>query len=203
MGGRGSAGQRSNSLSDYEIGKTLKVGKYKIDEGIVTSPSGRSSRVESFSELSASDKKKYEQMGVSDPVKSGRMILPRNVAEASIKQVSYQKELMRKNVPGLDELRKARAYDESQREAFKRSVYSGSGRIQGSSSSQTAAALSVRYPRAAAYLQAESVSYSNDYRRAAIGKKAKYAIANGESYKRVISNMKKELDKLTKRNMRD
>ena len=206
MGGRGSSGggtDGSYSNSKYGFGKTIKVGNYEIVGGMVKSPSGRSSMVESFSEISEADRKKYEKMGVKDPVKSGNMILPRGVAEESARQVQYQKNLMQKNVPGLSELRKARNYDENQRELFKKSVYSGSGIIKGSPSSQTSSALAKKYKRASDYLKAEAVSYSINPQRSAIGKKAMYAIANGKSSKKAISEMQRELTQLAKKDIWD
>lgn len=50
-----------------------------------------------------------------------------------------------------------------------------------------------KYPRANAYMKAESYAYSSSNNaRAAAGKKALERILNGEDYKQAIADMKKE-----------
>lgn len=50
-----------------------------------------------------------------------------------------------------------------------------------------------KYPRANAYMKAESYAYSSSNNaRAAVGKKALERILNGEDYKQAIADMKKE-----------
>ena len=198
MGGRGASG--GGGTSNYSVGETISLAGYKIKGGFVTSPSGRTADVQSYKELSAAEKRQVARMGkVEDPVLVGRMAMPRTVAERAIQQRAQETAAIRKNVPGLEELRAARAHDEAQRDRFSRSVYSGSGRLQGNPSSNTAAEVAKKYPRAAAYLHAESWSYASNDVKASLGTAAKNQIASGKSYKSAISEMerkwKKHLDR--------
>jgi len=56
------------------------------------------------------------------------------------------------------------------------------------------AELKARYPRAAAYLVAESYSYADHYVKAGAGKRAVERIINGEDYNKVLADMKAEWD---------
>ena len=49
-----------------------------------------------------------------------------------------------------------------------------------------------RYPRAAAYLKAESWEYASNYAKASAGKKALERIINGEDYSKVLEDMDAE-----------
>ena len=52
--------------------------------------------------------------------------------------------------------------------------------------------LKKKYPRAAAYILAESWVISNNYKKADAGRKALERIINGDDYKQVIKDMKDE-----------
>lgn len=52
--------------------------------------------------------------------------------------------------------------------------------------------LLTKYPRAAAYLKAESYSYSPNYTKAAAGERAMDCIINGDDYKEAINKMDEE-----------
>ena len=60
------------------------------------------------------------------------------------------------------------------------------------------AALKEKYPRAAAFLLAESWEYMPHYMRSTAGIKAKERIINGEDYTEVIKDMKAEWDEYIK-----
>ena len=60
------------------------------------------------------------------------------------------------------------------------------------------AALKEKYPRAAAFLLAESWEYMPHYMRSTAGIKAKERIINGEDYNEVIKDMKAEWDEYIK-----
>lgn len=190
MGGRGSS---SSATYGFQVGQTISIGGYQISGGFVTTPSGRRQEIQTFRELTQTEKAQVARMGdIKDPVLAGRMALPREVAERAILQRNQEQAALQRNVPGLEELREARASDAAERERFERSVYGGSGRLQGNPASNSAQALEQRYPRAAAYLHAESWSYSRDDVKATLGVEAKNAIASGKSYKTVIDEMEKK-----------
>ena len=186
MGGRGSSG-------GFSVGETIVVSGYSIRGGSVTSPSGRSQSVDSYRELTATERRQQASAisaaGINDPVVAGRMILPRAVADSAINQRQRERVSLSRNVPGLPELRAARNYDQSQQESFSRSVYGGSGRLTGNPNSNTYASLAKRYPRAAAYLRAESWSTASNDVKASAGRNAMNAIASGKSYKAAIREM--------------
>lgn len=52
--------------------------------------------------------------------------------------------------------------------------------------------LKQKYPRATAYLIAESEAYKDNYELSAIGKRALERIINGENHEMVLDDMKKE-----------
>ena len=200
MGTGGSKGRGGGGRQNYTVGQTISLSGYAIKGGFVTSPSGHTMDVKSYRELTAAEKRQVARMGnIEDAVLVGRMAMPRAVAERAIQQRTQETAAIRKNVPGLEELRAARAHDEAQRDRFSRSVYSGSGRLQGKPSSNTAAEVAKKYPRAAAYLHAESWSYASNDVKASLGTAAKNQIASGKSYKSAISEMerkwKKHLDR--------
>lgn len=194
--GRGASGGRGGSSGStgygFQVGQTISIDGYQISGGYVTTPSGRRQEIQTFRELTQTEKEQAARLGVKDPVLSGRMALPREVAQRAILQRSQEQEALQRNVPGLQELRAARASDAAERERFRQSVYGGSGRLQGNPASDSAKALEQRYPRAAAYLHAESWSYSRDDVKATLGIKAKNDIASGKPYKTVIDEMEKK-----------
>lgn len=200
MGGRGSAGGGS---SNFSVGATLSVQGYKIFGGTVTSPSGRTQIITEYKEMTDAQKREMktalEKAGIKDPVISGKMVLPRSVAQAAINQKSAEKAAYAKNVPGLNELRAAIAHDEKQRSSFSKSVYSGSGRLSGNPSSETASFVAKRYPRAAAYIKAESYFYASNDVKSSLGREAMNAIANGKSASAAISAMERKWKKYVNR----
>lgn len=202
MGGRGSSGGGSSS-SSFSVGKTLSVQGYKIYGGTVTSPSGRSQSITEYKEMTNAEKRKMgaelAKAGIDDPVVSGRMVLPRKVAQAAIAQKNAEKAAYAKNVPGLNELRTAIAHDEGQRNLFSRSVYSGSGRISGNPTSATASSLAKKYPRAAAYIKAESYFHATNDVKSSLGKEAMNAIASGRPVDATISAMERKWKKYASR----
>lgn len=197
MGGRGSSGKKGSS--NFSVGETLSIHGYKISGGTVTTPSGKYQPITDFREMSDSEKKEMknaiEKAGINDPVVSGRTILPRSVAQAAINQKNAENAAYAKNVPGLNELRTAIAHDENQRSLFKRSVYGGSGKLSGDPSSKTAFSVAKQYPRAAAYIKAESYFYSDNYVKSSFGKEAMNAIASGKSTSSAIKTMERKWEK--------
>lgn len=197
MGGRG--GSSGMSGKSFHVGETLTIGNYKVKDGEVTTKSGKTQAVTEYKELTAQERQKYksqlEKAGINDPVIAGRMILPRNVVETAMRQRENEKKAITKNVPGLEKLREARRYDDQQRREFNRSVEGGSGVIRGNPNSSTASSVAKKYPRAAAYLKAESYYNSSNYMKSAYGKEAMNKIANGKSAATAIREMEKKWKK--------
>lgn len=63
--------------------------------------------------------------------------------------------------------------------------------------------LKAKYPAGYAYIQADNNSFSANYAKAGIYKRAKAAILNGEDYKIVMENAEKEWDKHVEDHMWD
>lgn len=205
MGGRGgSSGLNNSSVS---VGQKIQIGNYVIQGGTVTTPSGKSQFVLDYRELSKQEKEMFadslKKAGISDAVVSGDTILPRNVAESAINRRKAEKAAIAKNVPGLNELRSAMAYDSEQRSIFNRSVESGSGILKGNPSSKTASAVEKKYPRASAYLTAESFYHSSNHVKASYGKEAMNKIASGKSATAAIKEMKKKWSNYVKKKAND
>lgn len=187
MGGRGAKG----------AAKEITVSGYRISDGILYSPSGRSVMMGQYRELqSMAEKRKFERIGIKDPVAIGRMALSRGVAIELQRQqtakAEREKATFAKNVPGLEKLRRAIEYDNQQRGMFRRSVESGSGVLSGNPGSNTSSAVAKQYPRASAYIKAESWSLSSNYVKAEYGEEAMKAIASGKSYKKAIADMERK-----------
>ncbi len=191
-------GGASGGRSNFMVGETITMSGYKITGGFVTSPSGRSVSVDSYRELTAAELEQLSRLGnVESPVLVGRMVLPRAVADRAIQQRAQEAAAIQKNVPGLEELRAARAHDSDQRDQFMRSMERGTGILRGDPASHTAAEVEKKYPRAAAYLRAEAWSYASNYMKASFGKTAMNEIASGKSYKKAIDDMRKKWRKYT------
>ena len=208
MGGRGGRSSRGGG-SYSSIGETVSINGYKITNGKVTSPSGISQEVfaSDIRELTSQEKTKMRdalaKAGISDPVAAGKLIMPRSIAQEAIKQKQFEEHARQKNVPGLEELRTALAHDENQREKFRRSVYSGSGILKGNPSSATASVVAKKYPRASAYIKAESWSYASSDVKASLGRAAMLAIVKGKSAKTALREMEKKWDEYTRKKSRD
>lgn len=202
FGGRGGSSGSSRS-SGAAYGETITINGYTIKGGYVKSPKGGYGKVSSFRELSSSELAQAKKFGVDDPVLSESFLLPRKVAQAAIGQRESEANMLKKNVPGLDELRRARDYDSQQRSAFRSSIYRGDGLIRGNGNSNTAAAVEKKYPRAVAYLKAESYTFSSNYRKSAAGRQAMNEIASGKSYKKALKKMEEEWSKAASEHMWD
>lgn len=198
MGGRGG----SSGLSGQQgivVGQTITMNGYKIKEGVVESPSGNRAYVDNFRNLTDAEKRKMkdalEEAGIKDPVSVGRLLMPRVVAEAAIRQRKLENEALKKNVPGLDELISASESDASAKRNYRRQFESESGAIRGISPLKYKS-VAQKYPAAAAYLKAEKYYMSNNAQKSAIGKEAMNKIASGRSADKVIREMEKKWKKM-------
>lgn len=198
MGGRGGA----SSLSGEEYGRKIVVQGYEIDAEKITTPSGNTAYLKEFKEPSEEQKRHIEQSGrnPNDYVIMGNLAVPKAVAQAANAEKKRNERLFQKNVPGLSELLKAIDYDSGQRRKFYRSLDSGTGVIKGTPYSKKADELRKKYPRASAYLQAESYYQSSHYMKSAYGKEAMNKIASGRPYKKVLEEMRRKWRAYTSKN---
>lgn len=95
-------------------------------------------------------------------------------------------------IEGLQEIRDARADLSRWHDEFNRSFRNVGGMGVRQKPEYDFAAMEARYPRAAAYLKAESYEYASHYAKSAAGKKALERIINGEDPNTVIADMEAE-----------
>lgn len=128
----------------------------------------------------------------------GGTIIPREVAEEVLIQKSAileeKKKKLDSNVPGLEILRKAindagRYYDQFN-EMTENEFNDGVNPPAKPTSDINA--LKLQYPRAAAYITAESWEYASNYAKSEAGAKAKRAIADGVDAESAIKIMESE-----------
>lgn len=94
-------------------------------------------------------------------------------------------------IEGLEEIRKARAEWEDYNYKFNKAMERGDCRFPSKPASDVES-LKKQYPRAAAYLKAESYSRASNYMKVAAGRKALERITNGEDHEVVIADMEAE-----------
>lgn len=110
------------------------------------------------------------------------------------KEAEYQAEIdkIKKNVPGLDELRSVinewEIYHDKRVHAMETGRWPAEPKVK-------VEEIASQYPVAAAYIKAESYVRSNNHKKYAAGVKAKKAIENGEDYKEAIDRMEAEWTK--------
>lgn len=110
------------------------------------------------------------------------------------------------SIEGLAEIRDAIFRMSEWRESFEREWASGSGFVGLSLKKKPEVnvdGLKKRYPRAAAYLIAESESLKSNYELSAIGKEALESIINGEDHEKVLKKMKDDQKAFSDRHMWD
>jgi len=184
-----------------EVGKAITIDGYTIKEGRVKTPKGNEVYVSEYRDMTAQERKDYaealKKSGIIEPVIAGRIILPKKIADSAIRQLKAEREAVKTNVRGLEELRKAIDFDNSQRNAFRRSMNRGDGVIRGRAYSSTYKEVAKKYPRAAAYLKAEGYYNSSNYMKSSFGKEAMNKIASGKSASAAIREMEKKWRKYT------
>ena len=94
-------------------------------------------------------------------------------------------------IEGLNELKAAIDEHERYYYDFNAAMERGDGRLPARPTSSVRETAE-KYPRAAAYLKAESYEYSANYAKSGAGKKARERIINGEDYEQVLADMEKE-----------
>ena len=105
------------------------------------------------------------------------------------------------SITGLQEIRNAADEYTQYNRRLNRSFYGEGGGGVGVGQKPTAniAELKKKYPRAAAYLQAEKLSNASNYELQSIGREAVEKILSGKSYKKTLEEAKKKVSKLTDR----
>ena len=112
-------------------------------------------------------------------------------ADAAEKLASDTKAQQLAGIDGLAELKAAISDHEREYLEFNRMMEDGDndGARPPRAAKGDVKALRARYPRAAAYLMAESWSYASHYAKSAAGNKAMQRILNGEGHELVIHDM--------------
>ena len=114
-------------------------------------------------------------------------------AEEEAKQRAFEERQAKiKAIDGLEEIRAALADVEAWHSEFESSFSDVGGLGVRQKPQYDFDALYAKYPRAAAYLKAESFEYASHYAKSAAGKKAKDRIINGEDHSKVIAEMESE-----------
>lgn len=119
---------------------------------------------------------------------------------ARLKEIAEQERKAREEyrakvqaIEGLEEIRKAEADWEEYHARFMEAFGHEDAAVRQARMVKPTADpvdLKKKYPRAAAYLLAESYAFSGNYEKAAAGRKAKEKILNGESFEAAIAEMK-------------
>ncbi len=183
-GGKSSSKSRPEHFSSE---MTINGRAYKIEDGKIIR-NGHSIEAQPLKEITdKSLMKKAKDAGLVDPVSSGSTLTERKVVEKALEQKAkasenYQANL-KKNVPGLTELRNAISSNEREYEAQRSSIYGGSGRLHTAKTTDLSG-LKKKYPRAALYVRAEGYLYASNYKKSAAGREAMEAIRKGESLKK-------------------
>lgn len=97
-------------------------------------------------------------------------------------------------IEGLAELRDAIYAMAQYKEKMNKMFDSESGVLAIAKPTPTPAEVSAKYPRAAAYIKAENWTYSENYKKSAIGKNALEAIINGGDHEEAIKAMEDTFD---------
>ena len=107
------------------------------------------------------------------------------------------------SIEGLKEIKAAIADLQDWQDEFDRSFDDVGGLGVRKKPEYDLKAMKARFPRAAAYLEAESFDFSSNYNKSKAGRKAKERILNGEDYVSAIADMKNEWDAYIKERMFD
>ena len=178
---------------------TSNISGYEINGSTIISRSGREMAITDIKEADAKAKIVASKAGIKDPVcvsfsgcGNNVGIVPREVAEKALEQGRQEQENreynLRTNVPGIDELKAAIAHNEEEQKRFSRTITSDAGKIYERDLIDVDA-LRAEFPRAAAYLEAESFCYSADYKKSILGKEAMEKIRLGEDCDAALSEM--------------
>lgn len=186
----------SNSITiagrQYDI-ENNKVTYNTVSAGKVTV------EVNGIRELDKKTIQNAKKAGYEDPVMVGRYVMERKAAQTALsnKDQAYQnyKTNLAKNVPGLEEIERARIHND--REARKQTASIDRGERLYKANTIDITGLRKKYPRADAYLKAGNYANASNYRKASLGREAQKKIRQGKSYKKAIAEMEAEWKKYT------
>lgn len=106
-------------------------------------------------------------------------------------------------IEGLSDIRETiNAWEEYEYQR-ERDIASGRGWVTARAPSTSVEELRQRYPRAAAYLRAESFARASNYNKAGAGRRALERIIDGENYTQVLQDMEKEWSDAVRSNIWD
>lgn len=117
-----------------------------------------------------------------------------NNLAAEKERAAAERERKLNGIEGLQELRNAISTAEGYAEAFSVAMQNEDqdGAFMPQKPKNNVAALRERYPRAAAYIKAESWSFASNDAKSSAGRKAKESILNGDDYTQALEQMEKE-----------
>ena len=167
---------------------------YTIKNGVVTTPSGKSQKVDHFVKATGKTAEMAKKAGLKNAVTCGKMILPQEVAEEAINQLAAMDEIAANNlknaIPGLDVLHDAIAHNDGEYRRYDRDMERAD--LDGLVTPPDIIdiePLKAQYPVAAAYMTAERYYLSSHYAKSAAGEEAMYRIKNGDDPQVVIAEM--------------
>ena len=104
------------------------------------------------------------------------------------------------SIDGLSEIRNCRidweVYNSARKSAMERMMETGASEMRAEKPEVTVSELMERFPKAAAYLQAEALAWKTNYEMSEIGKKALERIIFENNFESVIADMNEELENL-------
>lgn len=121
--------------------------------------------------------------------------LIRLIVDLSAERQAGRERKMTELFPGLKEIEAARDAEENNREKFNRMMESGSSVWRAKTVSPSSNELRAQYPAAAAYLEAESYTMSDNVDKYSAGARAIERLMAGEDYKIAINDMRRQWSK--------
>lgn len=167
---------------------------YVIKDGVVTTPSGNSKKVDYFTKATGKAKMTADKAGLKNAVTCGNMIIPQEVAEEAIRQLDAIAEeaanQLKMAVPGLDVLHDAIDHNNGEYHRYDRDIERADlDGLVNPPDIIDIEPLKSQYPVAAAYIAAEKYYFSSHYAKSLAGKKAMERIKNGDDPQVVIAEM--------------
>ena len=197
---KGGSDRSTSSGSPENISSSL-LG-YRIENDTIITPNGRTIIARDFREPTRQALDLARQHGLEDPVLVGQGVVPRSVAEIAIQQgvqarANYESNLAL-NVAGLQDLMRAKIEQEDYRHSLNVAIERGYSRAPEKPVNRVPE-LTRQYPRAVAYLKAQSFASASNFEKAATGKRAMEDIRMGKNIATVMRRMQREWDAIARR----
>jgi hypothetical protein len=122
--------------------------------------------------------------------------------EEEKKKAAEEREVKIAGIDGLRELQEAIGEHEKYHDDFEK-CFENEGVVFPDRPKSDVSALRKKYPRAAAYLKAENIKYSDHFVQSAAGSKALEKIIDGEDFKKAIADAKAEFSAYCKEHIWD